>query len=353
MKRWNELSMAERVPYIRMALDSGITDLGLVSDRYNKFAKGGLTKEESSAMWKKVQPYYNQFIKAGIQPDIALAIVGNIAQESGGNPNANNGKYLGLVQNEPAIRKQIQRAYGDYSANSQIQFIIDGLQGKLGDKGISRELVQRFTNFSNKANNLSAGELALLWENTYELSGGQGNSRRRAFTESFSSMPNRVIEYDEDLPIYSLEGTKETSLLRHTTPDDKTYIPYAVVTPNNEATRLERERNQVRYELDNATPWEAAQEVSKRNPNWRQTYGMTPDFETALSVTPFYPLYSLYQSLFTPLKSNIQFGQGGLLETNDSVDVVGDVIGISNLATKKFGGKIRKENGCSRNSRST
>lgn len=41
MKKWNELSMAEKVPYIKMGIDSGITDLNIVSERYNKFAEGG------------------------------------------------------------------------------------------------------------------------------------------------------------------------------------------------------------------------------------------------------------------------------------------------------------------------
>lgn len=52
MKKWNELSMAERVPYIKMALDSGITDLGLVSDRYNSYAKGGYLE------WKRAIKAY-------------------------------------------------------------------------------------------------------------------------------------------------------------------------------------------------------------------------------------------------------------------------------------------------------
>jgi hypothetical protein len=46
MKKRNELSMAEKVPYIKMGIDSGITDLNIVSERYNKFAEGGDTQED-------------------------------------------------------------------------------------------------------------------------------------------------------------------------------------------------------------------------------------------------------------------------------------------------------------------
>lgn len=41
MKKWNELSMAERVPYLRMGIESGIYNPAIVADRYNKLEDGG------------------------------------------------------------------------------------------------------------------------------------------------------------------------------------------------------------------------------------------------------------------------------------------------------------------------
>ena len=32
MKKWNELSMAERVPYLKLGIESGITDLNIISE---------------------------------------------------------------------------------------------------------------------------------------------------------------------------------------------------------------------------------------------------------------------------------------------------------------------------------
>lgn len=38
---WDNLSMADRAAYIKLGLDSGITDLKVVRDTYNKYAEGG------------------------------------------------------------------------------------------------------------------------------------------------------------------------------------------------------------------------------------------------------------------------------------------------------------------------
>ena len=38
---WDNLSMADRATYIKLGLDSGITDLKVIRDTYNKYAEGG------------------------------------------------------------------------------------------------------------------------------------------------------------------------------------------------------------------------------------------------------------------------------------------------------------------------
>ena len=40
---WNDLSMKDRASYIKLGLDSGITDLGVIRSIYNKYAEGGST----------------------------------------------------------------------------------------------------------------------------------------------------------------------------------------------------------------------------------------------------------------------------------------------------------------------
>ena len=38
---WSKLSMADRARYIKLAIQSGITDLNSIHDVYNTYAKGG------------------------------------------------------------------------------------------------------------------------------------------------------------------------------------------------------------------------------------------------------------------------------------------------------------------------
>lgn len=44
--KWDNLSMADRAAYIKLGLDSGITDLKVVRDTYNKYADGGPKKDK-------------------------------------------------------------------------------------------------------------------------------------------------------------------------------------------------------------------------------------------------------------------------------------------------------------------
>lgn len=41
MNEWNKLSMKDRAAYIKLGIDSGITDLATIRDTYNKYAEGG------------------------------------------------------------------------------------------------------------------------------------------------------------------------------------------------------------------------------------------------------------------------------------------------------------------------
>lgn len=45
---WNDLSMADRAAYIKLGLDSGITDLGVIRGTYNQYAEGGSTNTNNN-----------------------------------------------------------------------------------------------------------------------------------------------------------------------------------------------------------------------------------------------------------------------------------------------------------------
>lgn len=44
--KWSDLSMAERAKYIKLGVQSGITDLSIIRGTYNKLDKGGPTKKQ-------------------------------------------------------------------------------------------------------------------------------------------------------------------------------------------------------------------------------------------------------------------------------------------------------------------
>ena len=61
MNEWNKLSMKDRAAYIKLGIDSGITDLATIRDTYNKYAEGGRTKwtmqdETNYQSWKDKLP---------------------------------------------------------------------------------------------------------------------------------------------------------------------------------------------------------------------------------------------------------------------------------------------------------
>lgn len=55
MRKWNELSITEKVPYLKLALDSGITDLNTVHNVYNKYADGG-EKDQTPMYLRRPEP---------------------------------------------------------------------------------------------------------------------------------------------------------------------------------------------------------------------------------------------------------------------------------------------------------
>ena len=63
MKKWNELSMAERVPYLKLGIESGIYDASIIADSYNKFEEGGI-KEDKGYDWIKPKYWFTPSYEA-------------------------------------------------------------------------------------------------------------------------------------------------------------------------------------------------------------------------------------------------------------------------------------------------
>ena len=63
MKKWNELSMAERVPYLKLGIESGIYDASIIADSYNKFEEGGI-KDDKGYDWIKPKYWFTPSYEA-------------------------------------------------------------------------------------------------------------------------------------------------------------------------------------------------------------------------------------------------------------------------------------------------
>lgn len=71
MKKWNELSMADRAKYIKLGVQNGITDIKSISDAYNVYADGGNKSNSNRERIASIIASNPMF--AGVDIDTALA----------------------------------------------------------------------------------------------------------------------------------------------------------------------------------------------------------------------------------------------------------------------------------------
>lgn len=148
----------------------------------NIFSNGGDT------MTKKAAPIYQRFIDAGISPVAASGVLGNMALESSLNPKASNKTHWGYLQNDSTIHDHLKKYYNGDSHESQVQFIIDGLQGKLkGNNTSVGKMIQSRFNRYNKAvkDSVDPQYAAEMWDKYYEISGGQALNKRKNYAHTF------------------------------------------------------------------------------------------------------------------------------------------------------------------------
>lgn len=169
------------------------TDKPLLAYGGNLFKEGGKPRRadpnaNNRAMWSKAKPFYDEMLSWGIEPVAALGILGNMAQESSFLPTASNGTHHGYIQNQTSIRDFIKKQYGGYGHKEQMQYIRDGLAGKLKgqDTSMGQQLQARFNAYTTAVNGVNdPARAAYLWESTYERSGGQNNRARQNYANYF------------------------------------------------------------------------------------------------------------------------------------------------------------------------
>lgn len=131
------------------------------------------------------QAYWNHMMKAGVDPIVAAGIAGNIQQESSFNHRASNGTHWGLVQTDKNLTDYIKKAYGDFSRDSQMNFISDMAMGtprqikhKMYNEVLSRSKAFRGEKYK------TAQDAAKGWEIYFERSGGSGVDKRQRYASN-------------------------------------------------------------------------------------------------------------------------------------------------------------------------
>jgi len=140
---------------------------------------------EAKSKLTEAKKIYRKLRKGGYSHIEAAGVLGNIMQESRFIPTATNGSHWGYTQNDKYIKGQIEKIYGNYSPESQIDYLVKGYRGANYANGMK----DRFTRFRNRKSN-SYTNAALNWVNDYEVAPGQNDKARIYFANYFGNAFN-------------------------------------------------------------------------------------------------------------------------------------------------------------------
>lgn len=199
----------------------------------SKSKKGPNYREYSEHFWNKgARGIYSELKKAGLSNYQIAGILGSIAVESSFDPNASNGTHWGYIQNSKDFVDAIKKYYRGYGHKEQLQFLLDGLSGKLkGASGKNKnssmyQLQQRFNDYVNSTKNLTNPvDTARAWEKFYEKSGGQAMGARQAYSQHFYDLMgnSRNTEPLDATTLNNLQKVRQlqnTNLIDITQPND-------------------------------------------------------------------------------------------------------------------------------------
>lgn len=157
---WKDLTLQEKAEIMKMSVANGVTDINDIIALYDDsithlFDKGGSKNKKRSTRGtnyhtNEAQAFIDELVAGGVRPVDAQAVAGNVFVESRFNHEASNninGGHWGLVQNDANIKRHIIKYYGDYSRNSQMQFLKDGLTRQIKGAKNAKWLQQRFNDY--------------------------------------------------------------------------------------------------------------------------------------------------------------------------------------------------------------
>lgn len=165
-------------------LDKRVTD---ILSEYTKGKDGNTIKKSPQ------QLYWEHMMSKGVDPTVAAGIAGNIQQESTFNHKASNGTHWGLVQTDRVLTDYIKKAYGNFSLDSQMNFLSDmalGTPRKINHKGYN-EALSRSKSFRGQSYK-DAADAANGWEVYFERSGGSAVGKRQKYAKQIYDKYNTM-----------------------------------------------------------------------------------------------------------------------------------------------------------------
>ena len=202
----------------------------------------GQTRSNAIQFWRNgnIRNIYNTLIANNVPRNRALGVLGNIALESGGRHDIDNGSYSGILQNQSSIRDYIMQNYGDYGYDSQMAYLIDGLHHRLNTKSnIGKQLQNRFNEYVKYTpEGTTPKDAAKIFEKSYERS-NQAIQNRQEYADMYDYIiPKNYSVVDTPSGYGNIVNYNEDGSVRVQSPDGmiRTYnsleLPEVEITTN-------------------------------------------------------------------------------------------------------------------------
>ena len=208
---WKDLTLQQKAKIMQMSVANGVTDINDIQQLYDDsiYAEGGHLYKNAGSLDKAkkkqksvnyhlndAQDFIGELIAAGASPAQAIGVGGNVWVESRFNAAAENninGGHWGLVQNDINIKKHVIKYYGDYSRDSQMRFLKDGLTGQIRGAKQAPWLQRRFDDYRKHTKGVTDASIAAKYfHDDYEKSNNEGVADRMRAASVYQAQMNGV-----------------------------------------------------------------------------------------------------------------------------------------------------------------
>ena len=272
------------------------------------FNKGGSKNKKKSTQGtnyhtNEAQAFVDELVAAGVRPVDAYAAAGNVFVESRFNHEASNninGGHWGLVQNDANIKRHIIKYYGDYSRNSQMQFLKDGLTGQIKGAKNARWLQQRFDDYRrHSAGVKDASVAAKYFHDDYERSRNElvaDRMRAASFYQTGVASNPSIATYNK---IYGTPRLDISNDILYNSAQELQWTPITQESPKINPLSISTNNIEIpipKVEVPTVTPIEERFPLEARLPNIASLLSYLPDQQSVVQ-----PKISAPQYVSTPI----------------------------------------------------